>query len=85
MLAGALQCADRCGLHGHALVPVASSACVTRNLARSQNLYEETFLRLCVDRLRAAVSAVWLCDRGFHRVGWLKRRLWRSSSTSSSG
>lgn len=55
-------------------IPVASAACVSRNLARSQNLYEETFLRLCVDRLRAAgVSAVWLCDRGFHRVGWLKR------------
>jgi hypothetical protein len=55
-------------------IPVASSACVSRNLSRSQNLWEETFLRLCVDRLRAAgVSAVWLCDRGFHRVGWLKR------------
>jgi hypothetical protein len=55
-------------------IPVASSACVSRNLARSHNLWEETFLRLCVDRLRAAgVSAVWLCDRGFHRVGWLKR------------
>jgi hypothetical protein len=55
-------------------VPVASSACVSRNLARSQNLFEETFLRLCVDRLRAAgVCAVWRCDRGFHRVGWLKR------------
>jgi len=55
-------------------VPVASSACVSRNLSRSQNLYEETFLRLCVDRLRSAkVSAVWLCDRGFHRVEWLKK------------
>jgi Transposase DDE domain len=55
-------------------IPVASSACVSRNLARSQNLYEETFLRLTVDRLRVAgVSAIWLCDRGFHRVGWLKR------------
>jgi Transposase DDE domain len=55
-------------------IPVASSACVSRNLSRSQNLWEETFLRLCADRLRAAgVSAVWLCDRGFHRVGWLKR------------
>jgi hypothetical protein len=57
-------------------IPVASSACVSRNLARSQNLWEETFLRLVVDRLRAAeVAAVWLCDRGFHRVGWLKRLL----------
>jgi hypothetical protein len=55
-------------------VPVAASACAARNLARSQNLWEETFLRLLVDRLRAAsVSAVWLCDRGFHRVGWLQR------------
>lgn len=57
-------------------VPVAVSACVKSNLARSQNLWEETFLRLTVDRLRAAgVSAVWLCDRGFHRVAWLKRLL----------
>jgi hypothetical protein len=55
-------------------VPVAVSACVKAKLARSQNLWEETFLRLCVDRLRAAeVSAVWLCDRGFHRVAWLGR------------
>lgn len=55
-------------------VPVASSACVKRNLARSQNLWEETFLRLVVDRLRAAkVSAIWLCDRGFHRVAWLAK------------
>lgn len=55
-------------------IPVASSACVKRNLARSQNLWEETFLRLLVDRLRVAeVKAVWLCDRGFHRVAWLKR------------
>lgn len=55
-------------------IPVAVSACVKSQLARSQNLWEETFLRLCVDRLRAAsVSAVWLCDRGFHRVAWLGR------------
>ena len=41
-------------------------------MARSQNLWEETFLRLCVDSLKAArVKAVWLCDRGFHRVAWL--------------
>ena len=54
--------------------PVASSACVKRQLARSQNLWEETFLRLVVDRLRAAeVSAIWLCVRGFHRVAWLKK------------
>ncbi|MDQ3686114.1 MAG: transposase [Acidobacteriota bacterium] len=55
-------------------IPVAASACVRRNLARSQNLWDETFLRLVVDRLRAAeVSAIWLCDRGFHRVAWLKK------------
>ncbi len=55
-------------------VPVAVSACDKSQLARSQNLWEETFLRLAVDRLRAAgVSAVWLCDRGFHRVAWLGR------------
>lgn len=57
-------------------IPVAASACSARNLSRSQNLWEETFLRLTVDRLRAAsVSAIWLCDRGFHRVGWLGRLL----------
>lgn len=55
-------------------IPVAASACVKRHLARSQNLWEETFLRLVVDRLRSAqISAVWLCDRGFHRVAWLKQ------------
>jgi len=55
-------------------VPVAASACRKRELARSQNLWEETCLRLVVDRLRAAeVPAIWLCDRGFHRVAWLKQ------------
>jgi hypothetical protein len=50
-------------------IPVAVSACHKPSLARSQNLREETFLRLTVDRLRAAgVEAVWLCERGFHRV-----------------
>jgi DDE family transposase len=55
-------------------IPVAASACRKRDLARSQNLWEETFLRLVADRLRASgVSAIWLCDRGFHRVAWLKK------------
>jgi hypothetical protein len=55
-------------------IPVAVSACHKPQLARSQNLWEETFLRLVVDRRRAAeVSALWLCDRGFHRVAWLGR------------
>jgi hypothetical protein len=55
-------------------VPVAASACVKPNLARSQNLWEETFLRLMVDRLRATrLSAIWLCDRGFHRVAWIRK------------
>lgn len=55
-------------------IPVAVSACHKPQLARSQNLWEETFLRLTIDRLRAAeVSAVWLCDRGFHRVKWLEK------------
>lgn len=57
-------------------IPIAVSACHKPQLARSQNLWEETFLRLAVDRLRAAgVCAVWLCDRGFHRVKWLERLL----------
>lgn len=52
--------------------PVAVSAVKKSLLARSQNLWEETFLRLCGDRLkRAKVKAIWLCDRGFHRVAWL--------------
>ena len=59
---------------GTRAIPVAVSACHKPHLARSQNLWEETFLRLCVDRLRAAkVSAVWLCDRGFHRVKWVEK------------
>lgn len=53
-------------------IPVAVSAVRKNLLARSQNLWEETFLRLCTDRLKSAgVKAVWLCDRGFHRVMWL--------------
>ncbi len=53
-------------------IPVAVSAVKKRNLTRSQNLWEETFLRLCADRLKSArVKAIWLCDRGFHRVAWL--------------
>ena len=53
-------------------IPVAVSAVKKRLLSRSQNLWEETFLRLCVERLkRARVKAIWLCDRGFHRVEWL--------------
>ncbi len=57
-------------------IPVAASACVKRNLARSQNLWEETFLRLVVERLKdSEVCAIWLCDRGFHRVAWLARLL----------
>lgn len=53
-------------------LPVAVSAVKKSLLARSQNLWEETFLRLCVERLkRARVKAIWLCDRGFHRVAWL--------------
>lgn len=59
---------------GTRALPVAASACVKRHLSRSQNLWEETFLRLMLDRLRAAeVSAIWLCDRGFHRVAWLEK------------
>lgn len=58
---------------GTRAVPIAASACVKRELARSQNLWEETFVRLCAERLRTAkVKATWLCDRGFHRVAWLK-------------
>ena len=61
---------------GARAIPVAVSACHRPHLARSQNLWEETFLRLTVDRLRAAgVEAIWLCDRGFHRARWLERLL----------
>lgn len=35
-------------------------------------MWEETFLRLCAERLKCAgVKAIWLCERGFHRVAWL--------------
>ena len=61
---------------GTRAIPVAVSACIKSQLARSQNLWEETFRRLVVERLRAAgVCALWLCDRGFHRVAWLGRLL----------
>ena len=71
---------DRCSVLtasvsvGTRSVPVAVSACVKSQLARSQNLWEETFLRLVTDRLRACgAEARWLCDRGFHRAAWLRR------------
>lgn len=68
----AVLCASVCA--DTRAIPIAVSACHKPSLARSQNLWEETFLRLCVGRLRAAgVSAVWLCDRGFHRVRWLEK------------
>jgi hypothetical protein len=52
---------------------MAVSAVKKRLPARSQNLWEETFLKLCVERLaRAGIKAVWLCDRGFRRVAWLE-------------
>lgn len=35
-------------------IPVSSSACRKSQLARSQNLWEETFVRLCADRSQAA-------------------------------
>jgi hypothetical protein len=54
-------------------IPLAVSAVKKSALTRSQNLWEETFLSLCADRLRAVgVKAIWLCDRGFHRVAWLR-------------
>ena len=46
----------------------------TRKLvrARSQNAYENTFLRVLADILkRANVTATILCDRGFRRVSWI--------------
>ena len=42
--------------------------------ARRPRVQRTTFLRLTVDRLRASgVCAIWFCDRGFHRMAWLKR------------
>ena len=46
----------------------------TRKLvrARSQNAYENTFLRVLADALkRAEVATTILCDRGFRRVSWI--------------
>jgi hypothetical protein len=57
-------------------VPIAVSAVKKRFLTRSQNLCEETFLRLATERLKSAeVKAIWLCDRGFRRVAWLRTLL----------
>jgi hypothetical protein len=51
---------------GARAIPVAVAACVKRHLSRSQNLWEETFLRLVVDRLKAAqVSAIGYVIAGF--------------------
>jgi hypothetical protein len=47
---------------------------VTRKLVglRSQNSYENTFLRVLADLLkRAKVTVTILCDRGFRRVSWI--------------
>lgn len=47
---------------------------VTKKLARlrSQNSYENAFLRVLKDVLRhAGVTATILCDRGFRRVSWI--------------
>jgi len=64
---------DRCSVLtasfcvGTRTVPVAVSACRKHLLTRSQNLWEETFLRLVVDCLRAAESRV---RRKNLFVGW---------------
>lgn len=58
---------------GKRAVPVFAQA--TRKLvrARSQNAYENAFLRVLADALkRAGVTATLLCDRGFRRVSWIE-------------
>lgn len=58
---------------GKRAIPLFAQA--TRKLvrARSQNAYENTFLRVLADALkRAGVTATLLCDRGFRRVSWIE-------------
>ena len=51
---------------------VALSAVHKRLLAGWQNLCEETFRRLCVERLKnVGIKAVWRCERGFRRLARL--------------
>ena len=57
---------------GRRALPVFAQA--TRKLvrSRSQNAYENTFLRVLAYALkRAGVTATLLCDRGFRRVSWI--------------
>ena len=58
---------------GTRAIPVQASVVRKSEVARSQNYWEETFSRLTADCLkRAGVKAIWLCDRGFRRVAWIK-------------
>lgn len=57
---------------GKRALPVFVQATRRMVRARSQNAYENTFLRLLADALRrAGVTATILCDRGFRRVSWI--------------
>lgn len=54
-------------------IPVRVAAFVTAQVERSQNVWEETFLRQLVPTLQALrCPTVLLCDRGFRRVRWLQ-------------
>jgi hypothetical protein len=58
---------------GRRAIPVQVAAFRKRQIFRSQNVWEHTFLRLLVHTLReVGRTAVLLCDRGFHRVSWFQ-------------
>jgi hypothetical protein len=54
-------------------LPVQTAVFHKTQMARSQNTWGNTFLRLLVHTLRElGQTAELLCDRGFHRVRWLQ-------------
>lgn len=58
---------------GKRALPVFVQATKKLVRARSQNAYENTFLRVLADALKKAeVTAILLCDRGFRRVSWIE-------------
>jgi hypothetical protein len=57
---------------GKRAIPLFAQATKKLVRTRSQNSYENTFLRLLADAIkRAGTTATMLCDRGFRRVSWI--------------
>jgi len=61
---------------GRRASPVQTKAVEIPKISQSQNSSEESFLEELVKILRRRkIQAVFLCDRGFRRVGWMRRLL----------